>query len=401
MRRLLALVLTAVLLAGSAGAAWSDAGGHWAGEALERAGSRGWLSGYEDGTVRPDDALTWGHYLTMLGRAFWPDALAQTPPEAEGGHWASGARAAAESAGVLGGLDAGDLDAPLTRQEAAVLLYAALSGVGGVSDLEGAQPAFTDWDSVPEPCRAAVAQMAGRGLLGGYEDGSFRGENPLTRAEGTVLLDRLAQFLDAWAEEHAGTLEEPEEPIPAEGETPAAPSGDPALRALGENDAKLVRLYGTAERRRYDNEEEAAGHMAQVTVPVWKLDKATGIKTTGHLTFTVHEAIVDDMTAIFTEIYMDPEQFPIYEIGGYDWRGDSAKGEHNCGTAVDINAGENYQVYASGAVGAGKYWKPGEDPWSIPENGSVVRIFNAYGYSWGGNAWPTNKDYMHFSYLGV
>ena len=90
MRRLLALVLTAGLLAGSAGAVWSDAGDHWAGEALERAGSRGWLSGYEDGTVRPDDALTWGHYLTMLGRAFWPDALAQTPPEAEGGHWASG-----------------------------------------------------------------------------------------------------------------------------------------------------------------------------------------------------------------------------------------------------------------------------------------------------------------------
>ena len=100
MRRLLALVLTAVLLAGSAGAVWSDAGDHWAGEALERAGSRGWLSGYEDGTVRPDDALTWGHYLTMLGRAFWPDALAQTPPEAEGGHWASGARAAAEGAAV-------------------------------------------------------------------------------------------------------------------------------------------------------------------------------------------------------------------------------------------------------------------------------------------------------------
>ena len=107
------------------------------------------------------------------------------------------------------------------------------------------------------------------------------------------------------------------------------------------------------------------------------------------------------MTAVFTEIYNDPEQFPIYSVEGYAWRGASATGEHNCGTAVDINANENYQVYPDGRVGAGSHWTPGEDPWSIPEDGSVVRIFRSYGYSWGGNAWPTNRDYMHFSYLGV
>ena len=62
---------------------------------------------------------------------------------------------------------------------------------------------------------------------------------------------------------------------------------------------------------------------------------------------------------------------------------------------------ENYQVYPNGTVGAGAYWRPGKDPWSIPAEGSVVRSFKAHGYSWGGDAWPTNKDYMHFSYMGV
>ena len=48
----------------------------------------------------------------------------------------------------------------------------------------------------------------------------------------------------------------------------------------------------------------------------------------------------------------------------------------------------------------GEYWKPGEDPHSIEEGGIVVSTFEKYGFSWGGNSWQSNKDYMHFSYLG-
>lgn len=91
--------------------------------------------------------------------------------------------------------------------------------------------------------------------------------------------------------------------------------------------------------------------MKEVTVPVWHLDPSTGERASSACTFTIHEALADDMTAIFTAIYEDPEQFPIKNIGGYRWT-DAAKGEHNCGTAVDINWEENYQIYDSGQVGA-------------------------------------------------
>ena len=43
-------------------------------------------------------------------------------------------------------------------------------------------------------------------------------------------------------------------------------------------------------------------------------------------------ALAEDVKEIFTEIYNDPERFPIHDVGGYAWRGDSATGEHNCGT---------------------------------------------------------------------
>ena len=93
-------------------------------------------------------------------------------------------------------------------------------------------------------------------------------------------------------------------------------------------------------------------------------------------------------------------------LTGYGWRGDSAKGEHNCGTAININPEQKYQV-RNGRAEAGSLWAPGTDPLSIPADGSVVRIFEEHGWSWGGDAWAWDADpatgyhdYMHFSYMG-
>ena len=120
----------------------------------------------------------------------------------------------------------------------------------------------------------------------------------------------------------------------------------------------------------------------------------------------IHQALADDVVKIFTEIFQDPEQFPFKEVGGYNWRGDNATGEHNCGSAIDINPTENYQI-RNGRVETGSLWEPESNPYSIPSDGSVVRTFEKYGWSWGGNAWAENEDpsdgyhdYMHFSYLG-
>ena len=117
-------------------------------------------------------------------------------------------------------------------------------------------------------------------------------------------------------------------------------------------------------------------------------------------------ALAEDVKEIFTEIYNDPERFPIHDVGGYAWRGDSATGEHNCGTAIDINANENYQI-RDGQVLAGSCWEPGTNPRSISPDSSVVRIFAEHGWSWGGDAWAYSSDdsegyhdYMHFSYMG-
>ena len=154
----------------------------------------------------------------------------------------------------------------------------------------------------------------------------------------------------------------------------------------------------------FENEEDAAYNMTSVTVPVWRLSSG-GEKYSSNASLTVNRNLADEVVKIFTEIYNDPEQFPIKDVGGYCWRatasGSGSLSQHSYGTCIDINYDENYYCYAStGEAITGSFWKPYENPYSITENGSVVRAFAKYGWKWGGNAWTTYRDYMHFTYLG-
>lgn len=175
----------------------------------------------------------------------------------------------------------------------------------------------------------------------------------------------------------------------------------------GSNDAKWAHVFGSADADYgYATQEEAAAHMVRITFPVWKLSGNRKVASTASI--WIHSALADEVVQIFTEIFNDPEQFPIHSVGGYSWRGNNSSSEHNPGLAIDINPNENYQI-RYGNVVVGSFWDPASSPYSIPEDGSVVRIFAAHGWEWGGDAWagyttPSttgNHDYMHFSYFGT
>lgn len=176
------------------------------------------------------------------------------------------------------------------------------------------------------------------------------------------------------------------------------------LYAPGNNPRKRILLYGVPDVDTYLSAEEAEGNMVSVRVPVWRLNGKN--KVPSSMSVEVHQALAEEILAIFQEIYDDPEQFPIESIGGYNhWGGTIPDSEHRNGTAVDLNPDANYQV-RDGRAMAGSHWTPGADPYSIPANSSVVRAFEAHGWTWGGS-WPGHTDpargyhdYMHFSYRG-
>lgn len=150
-------------------------------------------------------------------------------------------------------------------------------------------------------------------------------------------------------------------------------------------------------RLAYADGNEAKQHMTTITVLTWDID-ANGEKYTRKFFLEVHENVAPIVAQIFEDIYALPEQVPIHSLGGYRWDG---KCEHSIGLAIDINPMENYYCTKDGKAVVGKYFKPGEDPYSIPVMGAVDQIFASYGFT-RGIYWRGNYlDYMHYSYFGT
>ena len=400
--RLCALILTLTLLVpqGAMAASFPDLSpSHWAYGNLDRAVQLGILYGMEDGRLAPDETLTWGQYLVMLDRTFYPDSYAAAT--AAGSAWDQAGYLTAVEEGLIHSDDflpvqPDQLGQPILRQDAAVLLSRMLAQQTGGDAPAAPTGQFSDWDSLSLPYQQAVAHLSGLSIVRGREDGSFGGPSEIRRADGSVLLLRT---LDA-------VQEEEKDPGSEEDANPPEDFFYDILHFQGEYEEKHVLLFGSPDKRRFDSREEAAAAMTTITTPVWHLDR-NGNKVPATASLVIHAAIAEDVKALFTEIYNDPEQFPIHDIGGYSWRGDTATGEHNCGTAIDVNSNENYQVREGQAM-VGSFWSPGENPYSISPDGSVVRIFAQHGWSWGGDAWAADSDqtygyhdYMHFSYMGM
>ena len=159
---------------------------------------------------------------------------------------------------------------------------------------------------------------------------------------------------------------------------------------------KAKRIFGTSYYQKYSSQQEAESHMTTIKIAVWDFG-SDGTKVTKYLNLTVHENIAPTVSQIFKEIYEGEEKFPIKNIGGYSYRGDTSNSEHCEGLAIDINWEENALI-DNGTVITGNYYKPGEDPYSIPTDGEVAKIMKKYGFSQG--LWGNRCDYMHFSYFG-
>lgn len=160
--------------------------------------------------------------------------------------------------------------------------------------------------------------------------------------------------------------------------------------------SKTKRIFGSTKKKQYKSDKEAKKHMTTIKVKVWDFNSKKK-KVTKTKSITVHKNIAPTVKKIFEEIYKGKEKFPIHSIGGYSWRGKNSKSEHNWGVAIDINPNENYMIDGKKIL-AGRFWRPGKNPYSIPKNGDVVKVMKKYGFQWG--HWGKRHDYMHFSYFG-
>lgn len=174
-------------------AAFGDMVGHWASDAVQRLTGSGVVSGYPDGSFRPQESVTREQFLAMLAAKLKAKAGDEVSPQFEDvpdSRWSSGAIEAALSLGWIASADYGESFRPgqaVTRAEVAIWVAKALKLSPDASGIEE----IKDKSSIPWKNRGYIGAIVKAGIVTGYPDGTFRPGQTLTRAEAAVLLDRL------------------------------------------------------------------------------------------------------------------------------------------------------------------------------------------------------------------
>ncbi len=180
---------------------FEDMEDHWAAACANYLYGQGITKGVSDvGRLiyQPNANITRAEFFTMCARWMHLDLAAAGGTElpfADAGDipaWAVDAVKAMYAAGVLqGSLDAGVLKvnpgATITRSEVMTILGRTQSRGYREADLA----AFIDAAAVPAWAQAFVSSLVGQGVINGYEEGTVRPMNPMTRGEVAKVLYTL------------------------------------------------------------------------------------------------------------------------------------------------------------------------------------------------------------------
>ncbi|MCQ6561615.1 S-layer homology domain-containing protein [Paenibacillus mendelii] len=175
---------------------YNDTMGHWAEQRIGQAARLKIVSGYEDGSFAPDKSVTRAEFLVMLMNALKPqtDSAALAFSDADNiGAWARNAVAQALQAGIVTGYEDGTFrpNAEITRSEMAVMIAKAF---GLSSNANTGDTGFEDERDIPVWAQGAVAALKKLGIVSGKGANRFVPDGKTTRAEAvTVLLNMLAQ----------------------------------------------------------------------------------------------------------------------------------------------------------------------------------------------------------------
>jgi len=167
-------------------AGFRDIRNHWAEKDIAELVKRNAISGYGDYTFRPNETMSRAEAVSLLVNAFRAQGTASVQfRDVRRTHWAYEAIRRAVSAGIVTGFSDGSFrpDQKVTRAEMAAMLGRAM----GLKELPATRMTFSDvradhWAS------GWIERLVHEGILSGYADRTFRPEQLVTRAEVAVMV---------------------------------------------------------------------------------------------------------------------------------------------------------------------------------------------------------------------
>src|SRR5450830_1138718 len=171
----------------------SDISDHWAQVKIQSWMDKGLIKGYPDGTFKPDQNVTRAEFMTLANRAFGYTAVVPiTYTDVKTGSWYAPKVAKAKAAGYISGYPDGTMkpENPITREEVATIV----ARIKNLTSDANAADKYPDAAKIGSWSKGGVGAVTSAKIMQGYPDGSFKPQGLMTRAEVVVASDNALQY---------------------------------------------------------------------------------------------------------------------------------------------------------------------------------------------------------------
>jgi uncharacterized protein YkwD len=178
----------------------TDITGHWAEESILEMVAQGIITGYEDGSFRPENPITRIEFLALVTRA---DKLEINSSQADP-YWGKPYIDAAVEAGYIlpdtfGSTSFEVFGEAISREEMASVVVRAYIAKGLEIDSNRfmeASEKLTDFNSGSAKYLDTSISAVALNLINGYPDGTFQPKGTTKRSEGTIVLSRYLNLIN-------------------------------------------------------------------------------------------------------------------------------------------------------------------------------------------------------------
>ena len=194
----------------------------WAAASIKRMSEKGYAGGFPDGNFRPGANISRAEFAAIINKINGFTEQEEVEfSDLSSSHWAYAEIRAAVKAGYAGGFPDGTFKPNLP-----VTREQAAAILSNIYKFENSAQSVTIKDlSKASPWAAdSVLRVLASGAMGGYEDGTFAPKKPVTRAECIVILDRIVQKKEQSSNSQTDQQEVVSETLPQQPVAPTSPS---------------------------------------------------------------------------------------------------------------------------------------------------------------------------------